>query len=252
VRLSQSKIGPVVCPRPVTVEVDLQSLGRHVYLRSHTTDISVLGEVLVARAHDQLASTIGDAGMIVDLGSNTGLTARWFMERFPRARLVAVEPQRGNLETLRRNLRPYGGRATVIGAAVGGRERRVAITTSHGEFGFKIVDLAGDADGDTEVITMETVLAGATGIIDLLKCDIEGAESELFESCSDWLPRVRYASVECHHPFTQADLVRLLRANGCEPGILFAESTPQFGCDSVVLRIRPAESQRASENQQSP
>ena len=130
VRLSQSKIGPLVCPRPIVVQVALRSLGPGVMLRSHTTDISVLGEILVSRNYEVAAIAAGNAKTIVDLGANTGLAARWLLERFPQARIVCVEPESGNLAVLMHNLAPYGDRARVIGACVGGHERRVALVGS--------------------------------------------------------------------------------------------------------------------------
>ena len=86
-------------------------------------------------------------------------------------------------------------------------------------------------------MTMDSLLAGVPDTIDLLKCDVEGAERELFESCSSWLPHIRLASVECHHPYTQEDLLSALRANGVDVDVLSSESTPEFGCDSIVFRI---------------
>jgi FkbM family methyltransferase len=162
---------------------------------------------------------------------------------------VPFEPERGNLQILRRNLAEYGDQAAVIEAAVGGRERRVSLTTEHGEFGFRMVDLDPVREnGDVDVVIMETILAGAAPTIDILKCDIEGAETEVFASCADWLPRVRLASVECHYPFTWQALVEMLRENGAEPDVLAVESNPRFGYDSVVFKPAAAvagESDRA-------
>jgi FkbM family methyltransferase len=50
------------------------------------------------------------------------------------------------------------------------------------EFGYSMVDAE---DGNIEVVTMNRVLAElATDRIDLLKCDIEGAEQEFFDNGS--------------------------------------------------------------------
>lgn len=241
VRLSQSKVGPLVCPRPITVDVDLLSLGRDVRLRSHTTDISVLGELLSGGAYRPVAMAVeGEPSVIVDLGANTGLAARWFLERFPATRVVCVEPDPGNVAMLRDNVAGYGGRATVIAAAVGGRARRAGLNSSRGEWGSKITEPVESTDDRiVDVVTMETVLAAVPNTIDLLKCDIEGAEQELFESCASWIPRIRLAAVECHHPYRENDLLDTIRLNGAEVDVLVSESTPQFGCDSVVFRVRP-------------
>src|SRR5687768_13323103 len=82
VRLSQSRLGPLVCRRPTSMEIDLAHLGSRVRLRTHTTDIAVLGEVLVGGSYEPLAAAAaGPVATIVDLGANTGLAARWLLER---------------------------------------------------------------------------------------------------------------------------------------------------------------------------
>ena len=238
VRLSLSKIGPLVCPLPISAAVDLESLGQGVTLRSHTSDISVLGELLVGHSYEYFVAAVkAEPDLIIDLGANTGLAARWFLERFPTARVVSVEPEPGNIATLRDNLASYGDRATVIAAAIGGWSRRMALTTNGGEFAFSITEPKSPTDkGQVDVVTMDRVLANLHDSVDLLKVDIEGAEKELFSSCSSWLGRVQLASVECHHPFTHNDLLRILRANGAEVDVLRTETTPQFGCDSIIFR----------------
>ncbi len=239
VRLSQSKVGPVVCRKPITVDVDLRSLGPGVRLRSHTTDVSVLGEIVVGRSYDQLAAAVEEEPrMIVDLGANTGLVARWFLERFPYARLISLEPEAGNFAVLEHNLASSGGRARALEAAVGGHARRSTLVPGGGEFGFRVDD-EGSSSTPVDVITMAQVLAAVDGPVDVCKVDIEGAERELFETAGTWLPRVRLVSVECHHPFGAAHLLDLVRACGVRAEVLSLDSTPQFGCDTIVFRVMP-------------
>ncbi len=254
VRLSQSKVGALVCPRPIEVDVALRSLGDGVRLRSHTSDISVLGEILVSRSYEIVASAAGEPRAIVDLGANIGLTARLLLERFPDARLVSVEPEPGNVAVLRHNLEPYGDRAHVIAAFAGGRERKVAVVSSRGaEFGTTMVD---DAEGDLDVVTMPMVLAklGADRI-DLFKCDIEGAEAELFEDSATWISRVGVLAVECHDSFKASDLRQLLGRNGVSYHEIAFDATPQFGCEQIVLRLTPptpADGQRPQRDRDRP
>ena len=109
--------------------------------------------------------------------------------------------------------------------------------TARGEFGFTLVDTESRGP-KVAVIPMSAVLDELPGRIDLLKCDIEGAEEELFADCSSWLPLlIGVASVECHGRFGQAELLRLVRENGGEADVLHSEATPQFGCETVVFRL---------------
>jgi hypothetical protein len=124
----------------------------------------------------------------------------------------------------------------VIAACIGGWERQVALVGSPGgEFGYSMVDAD---NGDIEVVTMKRVLEElATDRIDLLKCDIEGAEQELFENGSAWLAKVGVMHVECHGGFTAHRLLDTLEAKQITTRQLGFESTPQFGCEQIVLAV---------------
>jgi len=192
VRLSLSRVGRLACPHHVTRWVDVRNLGGPVALRSHTSDISVLGELLLGDAYGTIERHAPEhVHSILDLGANTGLAARWLMRRHPDARIMCVEPEPGNVEILRQNL--AGTDAVIVPMCVGARERRVALASSTGEWGYRMTDEV----GDVRVTTMDAILPWFIGSIDVLKCDIEGAEGELFED-APWMDRVGVAVVECH------------------------------------------------------
>jgi FkbM family methyltransferase len=236
VRLSQSKVGRWVTPEPIRVTVDLKTLGPAVTLRSHTTDISVLKELLVGDSYEPLPL---DASVqtVVDLGSNVGLSFRWLRSRYPNARFVCVEPDAGNLEILRANVRAVDPGAIIHGACVGGRERRVQMATTSGEWGFRMSD-SEDADGGIDVITMEALLADAGfDRIGVLKCDIEGAEAEVFADCASWIDRVDAMSVECHNDMMRSEaLLAAVEDNGGSFSVRHLESNPHLGFDIITLQ----------------
>lgn len=241
VRLSQSKVGRWVTPRPITVDVDMVTLGPSVRLRSHTTDISVLKELLVGDSYEPLPAKTG-VRTVVDLGANVGLSFRWLRARYPTARFVCVEPDPGNLEILRANVRAVDPDAIIHAACIGGRERRVALTTTSGEWGFRMTDAgangSGNGAGDLPVITMERLLADA-GIdrIDVLKCDIEGAEAEVFADCAAWIDRVDAMSIECHSDVVETRaLLATVEANGGRFDVSHVEANPHLGFDIVTLQ----------------
>jgi hypothetical protein len=69
---------------------------------------------------------------------------------------------------------------------------------------------------NVRAITIEQIIAqyAITGQIDLLKCDIEGGETELFAHCDSWIHRVGTAVIEVHGRFSVDDLMGLLRDKG--------------------------------------
>lgn len=237
VRLSQSQVGRWVTPRPIVVDVDLISLGPQVRLRSHTTDISVLGEFAQGHTLGRLDPETKPE-TVVDLGANIGLAYRWLRTRYPEARFVCVEPDPGNLEVLRSNARGDIGACRVVGACVGGRARRARLATTDGEWGFRLSDVDDPEDADTDVVTMDQLLADA-GFeqVDILKCDIEGAEAELFADCSSWIERVEHLIVECHTDVMSTEtLIETLSRNGASFELLHVERNPAFGYEMATLR----------------
>ena len=214
IRLSLSKVGNVVCPHSIVADVGLRSLGQAVRLRSHTTDISVLKEILLGGSYAAASEHARKpVATIVDLGANTGLAALWLLSQHPSARIICVEPAPDNAALLRWNVRATA-RAIVVQACVGARPRRVAIASSSGEWGYAMHE-NGRPGVEVDCITLDSVLAaGGFKYIDLLKCDIEGAERELFASCAGWIRRVGLATVECHEGFSGSDLTRLIAQNG--------------------------------------
>jgi FkbM family methyltransferase len=238
VRLAQSRIGPVVCPRPVVTDARLRSLGGTVRLRSHTTDVSVLGELLVSDGYAPILSLLpAPPSTIVDLGANTGLAARWFLNRWPQTRIAAVEPQEGNLEVLRDNVARFDGQVTVVPAAVGATRRTAVLHTTTGEYGFTMV---GEPTGGTTytvpVVTMRDVLdAAGFDTIDLLKVDIEGAERELFADCAEWIHLVRAMVVECHGDYRVDDLLADLTRAGGAFTVVDRDAKPAWGFEVAIL-----------------
>ncbi len=243
VRLANSRgVGRVVCPRPVVARVAMASFGGEIALRSHTTDVSVLMEILVS---DVLAPLRRHAPSgprtVVDLGANTGLVARRLLAMWAGCRLVAVEPEPGNVAVLRENLASpeVAGRATVVAACVGAERRSVSLGTTTGEHGFRMREAHGSQADEqlVEVVTMTDVLAaGGFTTVDVLKCDIEGAEVELFEDCSPWIGDVDTVMIECHDGLGADGLTRMIGRGGGALDVRDRRRDERLDLEFLVLR----------------
>jgi FkbM family methyltransferase len=241
VRMALSKVGRLICPSPIVAKLHLRSFGSEpIYLRSHTTDISVLNELIVTGGYDALIRHPQTSPrLIVDLGANTGLVARWIMNRYPDAAVLAVEPEPGNAETLCSNT----SRSDVIvtRAAIGAFARTIRIHTTCGEHGFTMVGepALGATSFEVPVVTMASILP-KTGDIDLLKVDIEGAEEELFDDCSSWIHRVQRLLVECHGAYKLSHLIEALRKAGATFRLIEDDLKPEWGFEVGLLeRVHP-------------
>jgi FkbM family methyltransferase len=235
-RLSLSKVGPLVCPTPRVVKGRLRGMGV-VSLRTHSTDISVLSELLAARCYEPVLSVLAaKPNTIVDLGANTGLAARWLLSKYPGAKLIAVEPVPENVRCLRENL---NGSAVVVPACIGSEARKTRMRSEAGFWAFHIVTEGEDPraeDIEVDVVEMRSLLdQHGLARVDLLKCDIEGGEVELFSNCSGWIRRVGAAVVECHGGFTAADLLDAIRCGAGNFDLRHVDRDPAYRHEVAVV-----------------
>jgi FkbM family methyltransferase len=172
-------------------------------LRFDTSDDAAFHQVFIQREYSCLDTT-PDPKFIVDLGANVGYASLYFLNRFPKAYVVAVEPDEQNVKICRRNLSPYSGRTKTEHAAIWSHECDLVVCKNSyrdkAEWATQVRErLPGEQPG-VKAITLPHLLA-ASGFeqIDILKVDIERAEAVLFSGeCSNWLDKVRNIAIELH------------------------------------------------------
>lgn len=144
---------------------------------------------------------------LIDLGANIGSTSVWLARSFGADHVVAVEPDPGNAELARINLRRNGVSALVVEAAVGAREGSVRFARSENS----TLGRVGSDGIEVPVVTPQSLLERFPGgeRIGLLKMDVEGAEGELFDGDLSWLERVDCLVAELH-----ADTVNVVEILG--------------------------------------
>lgn len=137
---------------------------------------------------------------ILDAGANIGDTTAWYLSRFPDATVVALEPEPNNFSVLRRNCEPYGSRAVLQQVGLWPRRARLRVVSAHVESGFSVVEVPEGETHDCLGVSPEDVMREmGVRTLDIFKCDIEGAERELFSSdCDGWLARTRCLTIEIH------------------------------------------------------
>lgn len=153
---------------------------------------------------------------IVDCGSNAGYAAIFLLERFKEAELLGIEPDGENLELAIRNTALYGKRRRLIRGAVWGRTGRVAPQAGEfrdgREWSIQVAEPESDSQPTVPAYAMSDLFAEAQfETVDLVKMDVEGAESEIFGSRNmEWLTRVSALSVEFHSDESEALFRRAL------------------------------------------
>lgn len=186
---------------PTTQEVRVRGYPHSITLRTGTSDILVFIQMFVIREYRCVARF--PAETIIDAGANIGLSAIYLMQRNPTARLVAVESDPENYSLAVKNLAPYGQRCITVPGALWSHSTDLAVRRGgYGDGRHWSSQVAAADSGDTQTVPAYTVPdllqdRGWSGV-DLLKIDIEGAESEVFNGDTTFLDHVRCCVIELH------------------------------------------------------
>jgi FkbM family methyltransferase len=171
--------------------------------RPGTTDLLVLEQVFVDGEYDIEPIPPESIEYIVDLGSNIGVTAMLWAQRYPFARIALVEPDPDNFKLLQRNTASFRDRVCLINAAVSNTRGQTSFFRSEREYGHSILK-TDDCLSEIKVktLTVADVLKEA-GFprVDLLKMDIEGGETIVMPTIGTWGVVPRYLVAELHPPY---------------------------------------------------
>ena len=189
-------------------------------LRLGTSDFHVLKEVCITDLYGFALPSLGAVRppirTVLDLGANIGLTVRLWARLFPGCAIVAVEPDRENLELCLANAKHVDASVHGIRSFAGGSSRVASLDRSLDAWAYRMADATTGEDA-TPVRTVPEIMDMAglgDSTIDLLKCDIEGSEAEVFRGGPPWLTRVGAILAEVHGSYTAEALARDVRAAG--------------------------------------
>jgi FkbM family methyltransferase len=185
-----------------------------IFVRLGTTDASVLRQVLIEQHYDFALDP--PPATIIDAGANIGLSAVYFANRYPDAKIIAIEPETSNYEILLKNTGPYAN-IMPIKAALWHQSGQIQLfDPGAGNHGFqtKGIDDQVQMRGElTKAVTIPELLEREKwSELDLLKIDVEGAEKEVFDESSEWISRVRAVMIELHDETRPGCLASFQRA----------------------------------------
>jgi FkbM family methyltransferase len=183
--------------------------GDPIFVRPGTSDLDNAADYLDLGIHfppPEIASQ--DLRRIAELGSNMGAALTGLAVAYPRAELLGVEPDPGNLAVAGANLARFGDRARLIRAGIWDEDCALVIQpderNEHGLVVRPATDREADDEGLVPARTIDSVLAERwpdDGPIDYLHVSIEGSERRAFAAQGSWPSRVRSLRVELHPYF---------------------------------------------------
>ena len=152
---------------------------------------------------------------IIDAGANVGISVAYFKSIYPRAQIVAYEADPVIFRYLEANIKSLGFRDV--------RLENVAVATVDGETlfhreGSDAGRIAKPKDPSPIAVPTRRLRNAISGPVDLLKLDVEGAETEILCDCAGVLHWVSNIFVEYHgfadEPQRLPELLSLLRDCG--------------------------------------
>lgn len=191
---------------------DVPGYDQPFFLRDTVADHATFKQCLVMQQYDfrkfpqsdrllrdyRAALARGETPLLIDCGGNVGFATRWFARIFPEARIVVVEPNEQNFKMLTMNTEHLGDRVIRLKGGIWNTSARLMITNPDaGSAAFRVKELdLSDSEG-LRAYTINEIcdMQGASAPF-IVKLDIEGAQSTLFKSNTDWVPRSHLITLE--------------------------------------------------------
>jgi FkbM family methyltransferase len=185
--------------------------------------------------------TIGNADTIIDLGAHSGsFTIYSLLHSKPRAKIIAVEPDRSNYRLLLNNLKSFESvinekklRVLALRKAVWAKTGTLKFIKTRWSEGGYVAGIECDEVTCVDAITLDDIINISSGKI-IVKADIEGAEIPVLVALSK-LGRVSELAIEAHG--NTSYLIRLLKLKGYNPKIKVYRLNPHLA--RQWLKVKP-------------
>ncbi|WP_017652981.1 FkbM family methyltransferase [Fortiea contorta] len=173
-----------------------------VYCRYGTSDSFVFDQIFVNEEYAGLGN-IENVDWIIDCGANVGYSAVYLLNKYPQAKIIAVEPDPENFELCAQNLAPYGDRVHMINSAIWSSTVDLVIDRPLQDNGEWAVQVRPCEPGETPALNAIDIKSLLDNFdlktVDILKVDIETAELEVFaHNYQEWLKKVKNIAIELH------------------------------------------------------
>jgi FkbM family methyltransferase len=175
--------------RPTRETFHASFLGLQVHFKSYPELIQLFEEIFIRHVYDTRLKT----PLIIDCGSNIGISVLYFKRIYPEVRIIAFEPEADNFALLRQNVEANCLQdVTIHNVALAGEPGEQFLANSGGtSLNWQLAD---SAKGRVRVITqrLSTYIDRSVG---LLKIDVEGAEELIIDDLIqtrkiDWIESV--------------------------------------------------------------
>jgi FkbM family methyltransferase len=179
-------------------------------LHGNSMDYRLFSDIFLYDAYG--VALRSDPKYIMDCGANIGISTRYFINRYPNAKIAAVEPDRRNFEILQFNLQ--GCDVKTYQMALSDKTGTLRLADDALSSYSRRFEQDGRGSQEIRAVPLQDLFSELRWPrIDVLKMDIEGAENAVFDAPDSWLSRVNVFVIEFHEYLkeggTQAILSRI-------------------------------------------
>jgi FkbM family methyltransferase len=173
-----------------------------------------LKEIFVLRNYDFICKK--DNPLIIDCGSNIGLSIIFFKMIYPNCRIIGFEPDANIFRVLRKNMESFGFMDVEL--------HNNPLWINDGNVDFMLEGgFSGRIKKNTDVENIKKVPALRlkkllNQRVDFLKLDVEGSENAIIEDCSQELNNIENMFIEYHSHFSEEqvldNILNILKLSG--------------------------------------
>jgi FkbM family methyltransferase len=176
-----------------------------------------------------LFKAANDSPIILDCGSNIGLSVLYFKTIYPQARVWAFEPDQTNFELLQKNIASNHLRDIIAQpAAVWITDGTISFSGNGSEASRIDESITNSSNNEVTCIRLKYLLQQFDRI-DFLKMDIEGGEYKVITDCAEEMHRVENLFLEYHGKTTDTkqltELLEIVDKQGFQAYIKNAADT---------------------------
>jgi FkbM family methyltransferase len=181
-------------PRTMTIKTPIGRVDVHLY---SAADLSTLNLVFCRQDYFLPENT----RVVVDIGSNIGLSSLYWLTRNTDSRVYSHEPSPVSYERLVKNLKPFEGRFVARPDAVSNFRGTASLGIEPSGVNSSL-ELKSSNSVTCQVLHINEVLGPVLerhGQIDVLKIDSEGHEFRTLEAIKpEYWPKIRCVNIGCH------------------------------------------------------
>jgi FkbM family methyltransferase len=197
-------------------EKTVNILGHRISFFSYPILINQFEEIFVYKAYHfkrGLAKPI-----IVDCGSNIGLSVLYFKILYPASGIIAFEPNPDNFRLLKKNVEQNGFSDITLHACALGKEEGICKLFNYDKGSLNTSIYPSDAESAFVRVPMKKLSSFMQDKIDFMKMDVEGAEGDIIHELAEavkleWIKEIR---VELHakSSLSEDELSLILKNDG--------------------------------------